>query len=79
MPFRLRAATRPPRLAPLVGRASPQGSHNFGGVGKGVDMPNQSASPTSSATMSPLGVKLGSTAPFKHEIPTSYGPNRSYI
>jgi len=47
----------PPKLAPLVGRASPAGSHNFGGVGKGIDMPNQS--------QKALGGQP--RAPYKHE------------
>jgi hypothetical protein len=37
-------ATKPPRLTPLVGRASPKGSSNFGGLHKGIDMPNQASS-----------------------------------
>lgn len=33
---------RPPRLTALAGRASPKGSKNFGGLNKGIDMPNKS-------------------------------------
>jgi hypothetical protein len=35
----------PPKLTPLVGRKSPAGSQNFGGLGKGIDMPDQSQQP----------------------------------
>ena len=79
----LRAPTRPPRLAPLIGRASPMGSKNFGGVGKGVDMPNKTAG---AGAMGGGGMGImpspafgASNAPYKHEMPTSFGPNRDYM
>lgn len=37
-------ATKPPKLTALVGRASPKGSTNYGGLHKGIDMPNQAKS-----------------------------------
>jgi hypothetical protein len=38
-------STTPPKLPALIGRASPKGSKNFGGIGKAADAPNKSASP----------------------------------
>lgn len=49
-----RIATTPPKLTALVGRASPKGSHNFGGLNKGIDMPNKSAA-GAGPSLSPLG------------------------
>ena len=45
----------PPKTLALVGRKSPAGSKNLAGLGKGIDMPNQSVG--------------SSSAPYKHETP----------
>jgi hypothetical protein len=37
----------------VAGRASPKGSKNFGGLNKGIDMPNKSAGPAPDAA--PMG------------------------
>lgn len=50
---RPKIATTPPRLTALAGRASPQGSKNFGGLNKGIDMPNKAKA--KGADMSPFG------------------------
>ena len=60
-----RLATTPPKLTPLLGRASPKGSKNYGGLGKGIDMPNQSQN---LMTASPLGL-ASSKASYKHDVP----------
>lgn len=62
--FKPRIKQTPPRLTPLIGRASPRGSKNFGGLNKGIDMPNQSALQTEDD--SPLG---SATAKYKHDMP----------
>jgi hypothetical protein len=61
MAFKKRIAQTPPRLTPLMGRASPKGSKNFGGTGKGIDMPNEEQA---QPAMSPLGL-AGSSTPVR--------------
>lgn len=70
--FKPRIKTTPPKVTPLVGRKSPAGSKNYGGLGKGIDMPNQSQAAFGS-----------STAPYKHETPQlgnfNFGPAKDLL
>lgn len=62
-----RISTTPPKLTALVGRKSPAGSHNFGGIGKAADMPNKSAA--AGPSLSPLGAG-GGPPPTPGGMPT---------
>jgi hypothetical protein len=71
-----RLSTTPPKLPALVGRASPAGSKNFGGIGKAADAPNKSAtaasSPFGAASGDPMAMKRPprSSAPMGTGLPT---------